>query len=32
MSLSVLVDNDLKWEGSGKKQKRVLIPPIARDA
>ncbi len=27
MSLSVLVDNDLKWEGAGKSQKRVLVPP-----
>ena len=27
MSLSVLVDNDLKWQGSGKKIQRVLVPP-----
>ena len=27
ISLSVLVDNELKWEGAGKKQKRVLVPP-----
>jgi flagellar M-ring protein FliF len=27
MSLSILVDNDLKWEGAGKKQKRLLVPP-----
>ena len=29
ISLSVLVDNDLKWEGAGKKLKRVLVPPTA---
>ncbi len=27
ISLSVLVDNDLKWEGAGKKLKRILVPP-----
>ncbi len=27
ISLSVLVDNDLRWEGSGKTLKRVLVPP-----
>jgi flagellar M-ring protein FliF len=27
MSLAVLVDNDLRWEGAGAKAKRVLIPP-----
>jgi flagellar M-ring protein FliF len=27
MSLSVLVDNDLKWTGAGKNQKRLLVPP-----
>jgi len=27
ISLSVLVDNDLRWEGAGKKLKRVLVPP-----
>jgi len=27
MSLSVLVDHELKWEGAGKKMKRVLVPP-----
>ncbi|MCU1259622.1 MAG: flagellar M-ring protein FliF [Bryobacterales bacterium] len=27
MSLSVLVDNDLKWEGSGKSLRRILAPP-----
>jgi flagellar M-ring protein FliF len=29
MSLSVLVDNDLKWDGAGKNQRRVLVPPTA---
>ena len=29
ISLSVLLDNDLKWEGSGKKIKRVLTAPSA---
>lgn len=29
ISLSVLLDNDLKWEGAGKKMKRVLTPPTA---
>ena len=27
ISLSVLVDHDLKWEGVGKKMKRTLVPP-----
>jgi len=27
ISLSVLVDNELKWEGTGKRQKRLLVPP-----
>ncbi len=27
VSLSVLVDNELRWEGAGKKLKRVLVPP-----
>ncbi len=27
ISLSVLVDHELKWEGAGKKMKRVLVPP-----
>lgn len=27
ISLSVLVDHELKWEGNGKKVKRVLVPP-----
>ncbi len=27
ISLSVLVDHELKWEGAGKKMKRTLVPP-----
>lgn len=27
ISLSVLVDHELKWEGAGKKLKRTLVPP-----
>lgn len=29
VSISVLLDHDLKWEGSGKTLKRVLTPPSA---
>jgi flagellar M-ring protein FliF len=29
ISVSVLVDHELKWEGSAQKQKRILIPPTA---
>jgi flagellar M-ring protein FliF len=29
VSISVLIDNDLKWEGTPKNPRRVLIPPSA---
>ena len=27
MSLSVLVDENVRWEGTGAKHRRVLVPP-----
>lgn len=29
MSISILLDHELKWEGTGAKQKRILTPPSA---
>ena len=29
LSISVLIDQDVRWEGSGANQKRILVPPTA---
>jgi flagellar M-ring protein FliF len=29
MSISILVDNDVRWEGQGASAKRILVPPSA---